>query len=72
MRKRQQLVQDGANESQNLKTHTHIHTRARARARTHTYVCVSVAIKTSPDVGLLFGVPQGSVLGPKKCCMYAK
>jgi len=27
--------------------------------------CVSVANKTSPDVGFLFGVPQGSVLGPK-------
>jgi len=24
--------------------------------------CVSVANKTSPDVGLLFGVPQGSIL----------
>ena len=34
--------------------------------------CVSVANKTSPDVGLLFGVPQGSVLGPKNYCMYTK
>jgi len=34
--------------------------------------CVSVANKTSPDVGLLFGVPQGSVLGPKNYCMNTK
>jgi len=34
--------------------------------------CVSVANKTSPDVGLLFGVPQGSVSGPKHYCMYTK
>jgi len=34
--------------------------------------CVSVADKTSPDVGLLFGVSQGSVLGPKNYCMYTK
>ena len=32
--------------------------------------CVSVANKTSPDVGLLFGVPKGSILGPKNYCMY--
>ena len=34
--------------------------------------CVSVVDKTSPDVGLLFGVPQGSVLGSKNYCMYTK
>jgi hypothetical protein len=28
--------------------------------------------KTSPDAGLLFGVPWGSVLGPKNYCMYTK
>jgi len=31
-----------------------------------------VANKTSPDVGLLFGVPQGSVLESKNYCMYTK
>ena len=31
-----------------------------------------MADKTSPDVGLLFGVPHGSVLGPKNYCMYTK
>jgi len=31
-----------------------------------------VADKISPDVGLLFGVPQGCVLGAKKYCMYNK
>ena len=34
--------------------------------------CVSVANKTLPDVGLLFGVPQGSVLRPKNYYMYTK
>ena len=34
--------------------------------------CVSVVDKTSPDVSLLFGVPQASVLGPKNYCMYTK
>jgi len=34
--------------------------------------CVSVANKTSPDVGLLFDVPQGSVLRPNNYCMYTK
>jgi len=29
-----------------------------------------VANKTSPDIGLIFGVPQGSVLGPKNSCMH--
>jgi len=33
---------------------------------------ISVANKKSPDVGLLFGVPPGSVLGPTNCCMYTK
>jgi len=37
--------------------------------RTHR---VSEANKTSPDVSLLFGVPQGSVLGPNNYCMYTK
>jgi len=32
----------------------------------------SVANKTSPDVGFLFGVPEGSVLGPKNYCMYTR
>jgi len=31
-----------------------------------------VADKTSPDVDLLFRVPQGSVLGPKYYCMHTK
>jgi len=31
-----------------------------------------VADKTSPDAGLLFGVPQGSVLAPNNYCMYTK
>jgi len=31
-----------------------------------------VANKTSPDVGLLFGVSQRSVLGPKNYCMYTE
>ena len=31
-----------------------------------------MANKTSPGVGLLFGVPQRSVLGPKNYCMYTK
>jgi len=31
-----------------------------------------VANKTSPDVGLLFGVPHGSILGQKNYCMYTK
>jgi len=34
--------------------------------------CVSVANKTSPDIGLLFCVPQRSVLEPKNYCMYTK
>ena len=34
--------------------------------------CVSVGNKTSPDVGFLFTVPQGSVLGPKNYYMYTK
>jgi len=33
---------------------------------------VSLAEKTSPRIGLLFGVPQGSVLEPKNYCMYTK
>ena len=32
----------------------------------------SVVDKTSPDVSLLFGVPQASVLGPNNYCMYTK
>ena len=31
-----------------------------------------MANKTSPDVGLLFGVPQGSDLGPMNYCVYTK
>jgi len=31
-----------------------------------------MADKTSTDVGLLFGVPQESALGPKNYCMYTK
>ena len=37
--------------------------------RTH---CVSVSDKTSPDIGLHYGVPQGSVLGSTNYCMYTK
>jgi len=31
-----------------------------------------VGDKTSPDVGLHFGVPRGSILGPKNNCMVTK
>ena len=34
--------------------------------------CVSVTDKTSPNVGLLFGVPHGFILAPKHYCMCTK
>ena len=35
-------------------------------------VVLFVIKDTPPDVGLLFGVPQRSVLGPNNYCMYTK
>ena len=34
--------------------------------------CVSLTNRISPNVGLLFGRPQGSLLGPKSYCKYTK
>ena len=34
--------------------------------------CILVTNKTSPEVGILFGVSQRSVLGSKNYCMYTK
>ena len=42
-----------------------------AYRRVHSIV-LNCSFETSPDVGLLFDVPQGSILGPKNYSVYTK
>ena len=34
--------------------------------------CISIAENIYPEVGILFGIPQGTILEPKNNCMYTK